>query len=203
MKLILSSENFSEYPKIKDKFLGLLGKPTSKAKILMHSTVQKAENEEWVKLNKQILVDIGIKLENITHIDAEQKISYEEAKKHDVIYFCGGNTYYLLDAIRRTGFDEIIREFVKEPNKLYFGISAGSMIMGPNIECSIIGGNTNEVGLKDLTALNIIDTAIIVHAEKKDSKELKEFIEKADYKITVLKDGQALLVVDGKQEIIE
>ena len=202
MKLLLSSENFGEYPNIRDKFLELFNKEPSKIKVLMHSTVQKAEDKEWIKLNKKILADAGIKTENIASITTEQKISYQEAKKYDVIYFCGGDTFYLLDAIRRTGFDEIIKKFVQDPNKLYFGVSAGSIIVGPNIEVSGIG-DENEIGLKDLTGLNLIDVAISPHYCKEEENAVKRFQKKVKYKILPLKDGQALLVLNKKQEIVE
>ena len=200
MKLLLSSEFFEEYPNIRDKFLELIGKPALEAKILMHSTEKK--NNQWLDLNKKILESAGIKLGNIRVIAAEEKISYEEVDKYDVIYFCGGDTFYLLDAIRRTGFDEIIKKFVQDPNKLYFGISAGSIIIGPNIEVSGIG-DKNEIGLKDLTGLNLIDVAISPHYYKEEENAVKQFQKKVKYKILPLKDGQALLVLNGKQEIIE
>ena len=51
----------------------------------------------------------------------------------DCIYVSGGNTFFLLQELRKTGVDRCIIEQV-EQGKLYIGESAGAMILAPNIE---------------------------------------------------------------------
>jgi len=51
----------------------------------------------------------------------------------DFIYVSGGNTFYLLQELKRKGAEQLIREEV-EKGKPYIGESAGSMILAPSIE---------------------------------------------------------------------
>ena len=70
----------------------------------------------------------------------------------DVLYIQGGNTFHLLDQMRRSGADRIIRELVAGHLTVYCGVSAGSIVAGPEI--GIAGWSPdwdrNEVGLTDL-----------------------------------------------------
>lgn len=50
----------------------------------------------------------------------------------DVICFTGGDTQHLIRRIKDTGFDAIIKQMVYT-NKVYVGVSAGSLIATPNI----------------------------------------------------------------------
>ncbi|MDT9151210.1 Type 1 glutamine amidotransferase-like domain-containing protein, partial [Escherichia coli] len=55
-----------------------------------------------------------------------------EALSFDAIYFTGGCTSHLLSRIKESGFDSIIKSMVMR-EKTYVGVSAGSIIMTPNI----------------------------------------------------------------------
>ncbi len=199
MKLLLTSAGWEENPKIAKKFLELLSKSPSETKILV--IIQTEEDEQWLDSIKNSLMKYKISEGNIRILNAEHRISYKEARNYDVIYFCGGNTFYLLDRIRKTGFDEIIKKFVKELDKVYFGVSAGSIIMGPDIKISSID-DENEVGLKDLTGLNIINIIISPHYCKEERETVKKFKKNSKYKVVPLTDKQALLVIDDKIKII-
>ena len=73
----------------------------------------------------QTILDLGILKENIT----EHKIGNEiNINEFDVMYMMGGNTFYLLNIIRKTGFDKNIKEFINS-GKIYVGSSAGSEIL--------------------------------------------------------------------------
>jgi dipeptidase E len=50
----------------------------------------------------------------------------------DGIYIGGGNTFHLLDLLRRTGFDRVLRDFVAAGGAVYGG-SAGAIILGRDI----------------------------------------------------------------------
>jgi dipeptidase E len=48
------------------------------------------------------------------------------------VYVCGGNTFFLMSHMRRTGFDEIVRKAV-DGGLIYIGSSAGSVAATPDI----------------------------------------------------------------------
>lgn len=118
---------------IRQRFLNMLGKPVSEAKVLFIPTA--AINDEARKMAgkcRDELLHAGINPENITVYDVDGSLSADEAMTQDMIYFTGGDTGYLLRRIKDTGFDAIIKKMVYA-NKVYVGVSAGSVIAAPNI----------------------------------------------------------------------
>ena len=51
----------------------------------------------------------------------------ETLAKADIIYFTGGNTFFLIDQLKQRGVDQLIKQHVKD-GKLYVGESAGAII---------------------------------------------------------------------------
>ncbi len=72
----------------------------------------------------------------IDELDISQSSSNEIANKleqNDYIYISGGNTFFLLQELRKKEADKIIIEQIAS-GKIYIGESAGSMIVAPDIE---------------------------------------------------------------------
>ena len=51
----------------------------------------------------------------------------------DVIYFTGGNSFFLMDQLRKTGTDELLKKELAK-GKLMIGESAGAIICAPTIQ---------------------------------------------------------------------
>ena len=198
---MLTSAGF-ENPKVSEEFLKLVGKPANQIKIIFIPTAS-ITKEELFYVGKSIeeLESVGITKSNIHELQIDQKISYAEVKDFDVMYVCGGNTFHLLQRIRKFGFDNILKKFI-DANKVYLGVSAGSIIMGPNIELAKFG-DKNVGGLKDFTGLNYIDEAIAPHFTEADRAPLNKFQKTVKYKIKPLTDNQVLLVTDKGQKVIK
>ena len=161
MKLLLTSAGF-ENPKVGKEFLKLIDKLASEIKVIFVPTAARTEEELfYVEKSKKELLNVGILAQNIKILDLDHKISNEEVDGFDVIYVCGGNTFYLLHKVKEADFGSIIKQFL-ERGGVYVGASAGSIIVGPDIEVAGFG-DKNDIGLKDLTGLNLIDVAIFPH----------------------------------------
>ncbi len=195
MKLLLTSTGLAN-EKITSKFLELINKPVSKVKILFIPTAARTKEElYYANVSKKELLNLGIRKVNIQIIDLGKPL---KLKDFDVIYVCGGNTFYLLKKVRDSGFDRIVKEAVKQ-GKLYFGVSAGSILVCPNIDIAS-PFDPNNVNLKDLTGLNLIEEVLSPHYTEKEKEIIGKYRKK--YKIITLTDNQALVVIDNKQEII-
>lgn len=201
MKLLLTSAGF-ENPKVGKEFLKLIDKPVSKVKVIFVPTAARTKEELfYVDKSKKELLDVGILNQNIKTLDLDHKISFEEVDSFDVIYVCGGNTFYLLYKVREAGFDIITKQFL-EKRGIYVGASAGSIIVGPDIKIASFG-DKNDIGLKDLTGLNLVDVAVFPHFTEKDRQAVEEFKKKVDYSVLPLTDNQALSIIENKREVIE
>lgn len=117
-------------------------------------------------------------------------------KNYDVVFVCGGNTFDYLDRIKKTKLDKFIVDFSKKENTIYVGVSAGSIIAGPNIEIAGWGseGDKNNIKLLDLQGLGLTNFAVYPHYENRLKEELDEFKKKVNYPVIELKDNQAVII---------
>ena len=128
---------------IKKEFYNVITKDVKDIKVLYITTASDGEadsDKTWMEEEFQTILDLGILKENIT----EHKIGNEiNINEFDVMYMMGGNTFYLLNIIRKTGFDKNIKEFINS-GKIYVGSSAGSEILGNSIDVAL-GYDDNNV----------------------------------------------------------
>ncbi|MBO0813246.1 MAG: Type 1 glutamine amidotransferase-like domain-containing protein [Microlunatus sp.] len=78
----------------------------------------------------------------------------------DLLFVGGGNTFGLLDQVRRHGFIEPVRRFWRAGGD-YYGGSAGAVLACESIEIAA-GLDPNEPGLKDLAALGLLSGAAVL-----------------------------------------
>lgn len=195
MKLLLTSAGFLN-KEVSDTFLSLLNKPAGQIHIIFIPTASRTEEElKHVEKSRQELVDLGIT--KITTLNLDRKVTAEEIDNADAIYVCGGNTFYLLQKIRESGLDQLLPHF----GGLYVGVSAGSIVVGPNIEVSG-PWDENDVNLSDTTGMKIVDFAVIPHYQRKDQTVVEDLKNRADYEIMKLTDNQAVLIENGERKII-
>jgi len=200
-KLLLTSTGLANQ-NITNQFLQIIDKPVSQIKIIFVPTASRSEEElKYVDESKKELLDLGVLENNIKTLNLDKPVLFQEVEDFDVIYVCGGNTFYLLNKVRETGFDKVIIEFAKT-DKLYFGVSAGSILVCPNIDIAS-PFDENDVNLTDLTGLNLTDVIVSPHYKDEEKTIIDDFKKKSQYKVVPLTDSQALLVLDGETKIVE
>jgi dipeptidase E len=87
----------------------------------------------YVGAGKKALEKLGLTIDELELTKASSEEISDKLCRNDYIYISGGNTFYLLQELKRTGADKIIIDQIQS-GKLYIGESAGSMIVSPNIE---------------------------------------------------------------------
>ena len=177
----------------------LTGISKSEMKIGYVTTASKvARDKTFFEKVKNSMRENHIQFEEI---DIEGK-SKEELKNFfknkNVIHVEGGNTFYLLKAIRESGFAEVLKELLNE-GKIYIGTSAGAYIMCPTIEVA----NWDETGrdrfwLTDFVALNYVPFVLKVHYKDEAENLVKEKMKTLKYPLRILQDGQGILVENDK-----
>jgi dipeptidase E len=198
MRLLLTSNGWKNNLRIKNEFLELVKNKKPSEMVVLFVNIAKKEDSDWKYVTYHIkeMKKIGILKKNIIIINPDNEKKYPE--NIDVIYFCGGNTFHYMDMIRKTELDKKIKKLIKQ-GVFYFGISAGSILVGPSIEIAqTCSGDENDVGLKDLTGLKITQRIISPHYLESDEKEINDF-EKNGKKVYKISDGQAVLLL--KQRI--
>lgn len=202
--IILTSTGFSN-PKIMKEAKKFFGSEVSvlaekKAVVITTASADKEKNESAL-LTHSHLSDMGFG--QVVFFDLEKNYA-RELLDSDLIYVNGGNTYYLLDWVKKSGFDGIIREFLQKGG-LYIGASAGSLIAGASIEIlNFVGGDENTAGLANFSGLNLIDKAIAPNYTEEMEAAIKKYEEMSGVETVRLADGMALIGGDrGGFRIIE
>ncbi len=176
----------------------LTGISKSEMKIGYVITAGKVARSPFLDNVKKIIKDEGYSFEEI---DIEGKTQDELRsffKDKNVVHIEGGNTFYLLKAIRETGFDVILKELLDD-GKVYIGTSAGAYVMCPSIEVANWNDNGRDrFGITDFTALNYVPFVLKVHYKDEMEEKIKENMKTLKYPFRILRDGQGILVEDGK-----
>jgi len=200
-KILLTSAGF-ENPIVGNEFLNLVNKTPSIIKVLFIPTASRTEEElYYVEKSKEELLSIGIKEKNIITFNLDYDLLKEELNNFDAIYVCGGNTFYLLHRVRETKFHKVIMDFISS-GKVYVGVSAGSLLAGPNIKIKDLYMD-NDIGIKDFRGLNITNITVIPHYTEEAKEKIEQIKEDTKYEIITLTDNQALLIIDEDIKVIE
>lgn len=152
---------------------------------------------------KDELAQLGLTAD-VIDIDVE---SSEKLLNYDVVEFIGGNPFYLVDSIKKTRSENILRTILKE--KILIGWSAAAIAFGPSL--LLVNEYTPEmniVGMKDLSGLRLTNTEILPHYSKFISR-FEHFEERCaayekEYQTNVIRlnEGDALFIKEQSQLLI-
>lgn len=117
----------------------------------------------YVNTAKEEFKKLGVVLEELDVAVASPEEIKEKLERNDFIYVSGGNTFFLLQELRRSGADKIIKEQV-DSGKLYIGESAGAIVTSPNIEyIRFMDDKEKATQLKTFEGLNLVEFYPVPH----------------------------------------
>jgi len=187
-----------------------LDKRTSEYKLLFIDTAAETEkgSKQWLKNDRDGLVKGGFQIQDFS-ITGKTKGEVEEAiNSVDIVFVNGGNTFYLLDKMRKVGFENLIKAYLKKGG-IYASSSAGSIVAGPNIEPARKLEDLNEhLSSIPTKGLNLVDFVMMPHwgsdsFKRKYSDGFLKTSYTKDYPILFLSDYRYIYIKDGMMEIIE
>lgn len=199
MNLLLSSAGLDSQ-EIKKEFQTRIKSLKSK-KLCLICYEMKQGFEKWIeeKIEEFNKIDSAIE---VVVLNLSENIEVDKIPKCDIYYVSGGNTYYILGRMRELGLDSfLINEILK--NKIYFGVSAGSMILGQDINrFSDLWNDKNQIGIKNFQGFEMIPFDIVPHYSDKQEDAVMKHYQKLEEPVVALTDKQAVLVTDEEMEII-
>lgn len=154
------------------------------------------DNKDFVEADRIALEKYGL---DIVEMDIKNK-NEEEIRKAivgaDIVLVAGGDTFYLMEKLKESRADKIIKEFV-EMGGIYIGSSAGSIICCPTIEGAEDFDDPNLAPkLDNFNGLGIFRNVIIPHAQKEKYFErirrATERLESKGFKVYPLTDDDVL-----------
>lgn len=199
MKLLLTSAGVTN-KSIADSLIRLVSKPISEIKIGFIPTAVNGwyGNIDWFIRQFTNLHKYGFNWINNVDPSADG-VDYKQALKNvDVILVGGGNTFHLLNQVRLTGFGEWLKTVLD--NKVYMGISAGSILATPSIAiASVDNGDENLCGITDLSGLSLVDFEVSPHTPEDVSLKGNEDYAKTIKNVLYTLDDNSAIEVNGKE----
>jgi len=202
MKLLLTSSGLSKR-QIGESLQDMVNKPPSECKVGFIPTAANVEsyNKDWVIAQFAQLQRYGFYQIDIVDISADGVDWRSRLAECDMLWLSGGNTFHLLDQVRKTGFDKWLKENIND--KVYVGGSASTILVTPTI--AIAGyedQDENLPGLVDLTGLGLVDFEVQVHCDAARFETAKDYAKTIDHPLYALDDLSAIRVVDDKIDVI-
>ncbi len=154
------------------------------------------DNKDFVEADRIALEKYGL---DIVEMDIKNK-NEEEIRKTivgaDIVLVAGGDTFYLMEKLKESGADKIIKEFIARDG-IYIGSSAGSIICCPTIEGAEEFDDPNlALKLDNFDGMGIFKDIIIPHTHKEKYFErvrrVTKKLESKGYKVYPLTDDDVL-----------
>ena len=194
MKNMILTSSLYESIELVKKFLD---KNTESKKILFIPTAANVEEyKKYMHLTQKAFEDFGYEVENFDVSIFSEEIAKEKLSEVKIIFISGGNTFYLLQELKRKNLITYLKERI-ENGMLYIGESAGSVIAAPDIEyASVIDDETVATELDDYAGLNLVDFYIVPHFEE------EPFVESSRNTVELYKDKLDLKLINNKEAIL-
>ncbi|KOP64679.1 hypothetical protein AMS62_04975 [Bacillus sp. FJAT-18019] len=162
----------SSFKDVVDLFREFVGEDLTGKKVTFIPTASISEEiTHYIRTAIEAFEKLGVIVDELDISRAPLEEIKEKLERNDMIYVSGGNTFYLLQELRKSGADKIITDQVSS-GKLYIGESAGSIITSPNIEyvkfMDDIGKATT---LKSYEGLNFINVYPVPHYNNEPFKD--------------------------------
>ncbi|MDR1464511.1 MAG: Type 1 glutamine amidotransferase-like domain-containing protein [Oscillospiraceae bacterium] len=160
----------------------------------------------YVGADRRTLTRLGMVVENLEISTAPQAEMERKIRNADVVFVAGGNTFFLLQELRRTGAGALLRTHIDQ-GKLYIGASAGSIVLSPDIAyAKLMDPPAAAPGLHgDFSALSAVDFSTVPHCvdfpfKKAAAKITKTYSDTLD--LRPISNCQAITVSGERVEVI-
>jgi dipeptidase E len=179
-------------------------KDTRMAALITTASTFHEQKDRNIQRHTEILERLGLKVEIFDL--AEQSPTL--LKKYDLLFLMGGNTFYLLDIMRKTNCKELFSKYIND--KVVIGASAGSIVFGSTIgfiyelepEANDLVGLTDFTGL-GLTNINVLPhVSLLTEAFERCLERLNKFEKSNNIRLTLIEDGQGVFVNEKDNIII-
>lgn len=186
------------------KLENFLSSDLSNKNVVYIPTAANAEEGRWSWKKSETLKMAKQKCKSVKVIELEDcrtKDILSDIRKADILWMAGGYPGYLLYWIRLSQLDKQLPQILKK-GVIYVGSSAGSMLLSKT-QYSAEMFDDAEYGASLIPGLGYLDFEIRPHYTDDMYEDVKEKWQKLGKgELCLLKDGEAITLVDGKIEFL-
>lgn len=127
-------------------------------------TASKPESVTFYVENDRLAFEkLGMKVEILNIDEDDPKTIVQALTRNDYIFVSGGNTFYLLQELRRSKMDQVIVQLIQR-GKPYIGSSAGSIVLGADLEyIKTMDDYSQAPDLLNTAGLDVLPFSILPH----------------------------------------
>jgi len=186
------------------ELLEFLGKPPAGLNVAFIPTAADPySDKEFVEQDKRALLMAGFNVKEV-HLGKTRASVIEGLEGTDIVFVAGGNTFYLMQKARESGFDRVVKSLVRK-GTVYVGSSAGAVIAGPSIEhVRALDDASWAPRLQSFEGLGLVKFLVMPHHGKRQYRQAFLKIDKDCSKSLTVKltDSQAVEVVGKKYRVV-
>ena len=159
--LVLASRLDMFAPKLQTVF----DKPISELDVLCVPTA--AYGQEDYSFLENEMAPLKNQVKSFTEFDLSGKDKQQVSQAllgKDLLYVTGGNSYYLLEQVQKSGFSEAVQSYL-ETGGQYLGTSAGAILACPRIDFIGDMDDISKASLTNFSALGLIDFYVMPHMD--------------------------------------
>ena len=161
--------------------------------------------EFHVEYSKTLLSKMGLIVDELEISTAAYLDIVNKLENNDYIYVAGGNTFFLLQEMNKSGAGSLIQTQINV-GKLFIGESAGAILLAPDIEYAKATDNPLAASqLKTFEALHMIDFYPVPHYKDDSLKDAVEMtISKygTELPLVPFSNAQAILVKGKERQVV-
>jgi len=177
---------------INDRLLSMINKDNPKVGYIASET---DKERKYFNKTKRYYEQLGLK--DILYFDLDEEYNSEieeEFLSCDAIHLSSGNTYTFLSLLKKRNMISKLQTYSQQGGVL-IGVSAGSLLVSKTIGSAKFGDD-NEVGLKDLSALGLVDFEMMPHWNSWSFylDGLKDYSKETKTTIYTVSDGEAIII---------
>ena len=180
---------------------------TVKRKVLFVPTAGKVEEYNlYVEeaMNAFEALEFEIDVLDVSAID--EKAAKEKISDTECLYISGGNTFYLLQELKKKHLIGVIRGKINE-GMIYIGESAGAIIASPSIEYNqIMDDKSIATELSSYDALGVVDFYVLPHYNEfpfeETADKTKEVYGK-ELRLLPINNSEAVIVSGDTYKVIK
>lgn len=159
---------------------------------------------DYVEEAAEAFMEMGTSIKRMDIAEMEREAVLQEMEDGKCLYFSGGNTFYLLQELRRKDLVEYFQRKVEE-GMPYIGESAGAMIASQDIDCNRLMDDCSAAPeLTDYSALGVVDFHVVPHHGEEPFVESAAEILRvygAERPLVPLSNHEAVIVQDDRYSV--
>ncbi len=204
IKLVLYSDQILlETEKVDRELIALVGKSNPTIGYIP-SSAKADPQRKYYDERRAYYARLGMTLSPFFGLDeAYEPSQLKELFGCDAIHFSGGNTYYFLHWLQKRNMFAAIRQYTEKGGVL-IGVSAGAILMTPNITTASLCGDEPLDAEIDLAALHLVDFAFVPHFGNghSDLATLQTYSRDRQVVLYACRDGEGIIVRDEQVECV-